>query len=89
MCLEVCGSWWLPPDGDQLVLALDWGSEPWEGRSPRGLTKGFIPLFLRQAPPKKRERRRECPEQLALFEGGKGRRGFSPAAPLLLEPGGA
>jgi len=23
----------------QLVLELDWGSEPWEGRTPRSLTK--------------------------------------------------
>ncbi len=25
----------------QLFLALDWGPEPWHGRSPRSLTKGF------------------------------------------------
>ena len=24
---------------EQLELDLDWGSEPWEGRAPRGLTK--------------------------------------------------
>ncbi len=28
----------LPPE--QLSLALDWGREPWEGVSPRYLTKG-------------------------------------------------
>ena len=24
----------------QLALALDWGREPWDGRSPRSLTRG-------------------------------------------------
>ncbi len=36
-------------DGDQLVLPLFEGV-PWDGRSPRVLTKGFIPLFLRRKP---------------------------------------
>ena len=26
--------------GEQLELALDWGREPWGGRSPRALTRG-------------------------------------------------
>jgi len=26
--------------GEQLELALEWGKEPWEGRSPRSLTRG-------------------------------------------------
>ena len=25
--------------GEQLLLALDWGKEPWQGRTPRSLTK--------------------------------------------------
>jgi len=25
--------------GEQLTLALDWGKEPWQGRTPRSLTK--------------------------------------------------
>jgi len=28
----------LPPDSEQLQLALDWGREPWNGWSPRMLT---------------------------------------------------
>ena len=28
-----------PRVGEQLVLALDWGQEPWAGCSPRSLTK--------------------------------------------------
>ena len=37
-------------NSDQLELAL-FEELPWQGRSPRVLTKGFIPLFLRQKPP--------------------------------------
>ncbi len=40
-----------PHDGDQLRFSLDWGKEPWEGRSPRSLTKVAILLFLRPEPP--------------------------------------
>jgi len=39
-----------PRDGDQLRLAL-FVDVAWDGRSPRVLTKGFIPLFLRRKPP--------------------------------------
>jgi len=35
--------------GDQLELDL-FPREPWGGRSPRALTKAFIPLFLRREP---------------------------------------
>ncbi len=35
----------LPPDGDQLVLDLFRG-EPWNGRSPRGLTRGHKPVIF-------------------------------------------
>ena len=38
-------------DGDQLLLELDWGREPWQGRSPRLLTKAGLALFSRQKPP--------------------------------------
>jgi len=27
--------------GEQLELALNWGREPWGGRSPRSLTRGY------------------------------------------------
>ena len=27
---------------EQLSLELDWGREPWAGRSPRTLTRGFL-----------------------------------------------
>jgi len=37
-------------DGDQLRLDL-FLEEPWDGQSPRFLTRCFIPLFLRQKPP--------------------------------------
>ncbi len=40
----------LPRDGDQLRLDL-FAGVPWDGQSPRALTRGFIPLFLRQKPP--------------------------------------
>ena len=36
-------------NSEQLELELFRGL-PWDGRSPRVLTKGFIPLFLRQKP---------------------------------------
>ena len=79
-----------PHVGDQLELALDDQRVriPWEGRSPRGLTRGFGALFLRQAPPKKRERSRDCPGQIDLFEDRKRLPGRSRGAPLLFEPEG-
>ncbi len=40
----------LPRDGDQLRLRL-FESVPWDGRDPRGLTRGRNVLFLRQEPP--------------------------------------
>ncbi len=37
----------------QLELPFsEWRREPWAGKSPRTLTKGFIPLFLRREPQK-------------------------------------
>ncbi len=35
-------------DPRQLVLALDWGREPWQGRTPRSLTGAGIRLFSRR-----------------------------------------
>ena len=40
----------VPRDGDQLRLDLFQG-EPWDGRSPRYLTRARNALFLRQKPP--------------------------------------
>ncbi len=51
-------------DGDQLRLDL-FRSVPWDGLSPRGLTRGSLGLFSRQKPP-----RHEVffdPEQLELW----------------------
>ncbi len=75
-----------PHDGDQLRLELDWGSEPWEGRSPRALTKVALSLFLRQKPP--RHEVYVDPEQLEFWpvdeatqkEGPRA----TPGAPLLV-----
>ncbi len=82
-----------PRDGDQLRLDLFRGV-PWDGQSPRVLTRGFIPLFLRQKPPS-----HEVffnPEQLELWPieappREKSPRGSTPGASLLLKPfkGGA
>jgi len=40
----------LSVNSDQLRLRL-FDDLPWDGVSPRFLTRGFIPLFLRQKPP--------------------------------------
>ncbi len=40
----------LTRDGEQLEFRL-FDSEPWDGRSPRALTKARKALFLRQKPP--------------------------------------
>ncbi len=77
-----------PRDGDQLRLDL-FVDEPWDGQCPRGLTRGFIPLFLRQKPPS-----HEVffdPEQLELWpieepHRKKSPRRAAPGASLLLEP---
>ncbi len=39
-----------PRDGEQLRLDL-FAGEPWDGRTPRGLTRVQILLFSRQEPP--------------------------------------
>ena len=40
-----------PADGDQFVLELGVVSLPWDGKSPRSLTRVQSSLFLRQEPP--------------------------------------
>ena len=77
-----------PPDQRQLELDLFPG-EPWGGRSPRVLTKGYSPLFLRQKPPKAM-RLVEVGDQLELWpvEGpgrNKSPHRLSVGAPSLLE----
>ncbi len=66
----------------QLELEL-WQGEPWEGRSPRVLTKGFIPLFLRRKP-QKDERFFVDPCQMDLFHAAKTGPPPSVGAPLLI-----
>ncbi len=39
-------------DGEQLQFGLDWQLEPWEGWSPRALTRASKLLFLRPEPPR-------------------------------------
>ncbi len=55
----------LPRDGDQLRLDL-FADVPWDGQSPRALTRRFIPLFLRQKPSGS-TRFYADPEQLELW----------------------
>ena len=76
-------------DGDQLVLGL-WVGEPWQGSSPRTLTRAAQLLFSKRKLPEA-TRYWEDPEQLEFwpadglhFEKGPGR--DSSGAPLLLEP---
>jgi len=66
----------------QLELPL-FAGEPWAGRSPRVLTKGYIPLFLRRKP-QKDERFFVDPEQLDLFRAAKRGPRRSAGAPLLI-----
>ncbi len=75
-------------DGEQLSLDLHdkRATIPWEGRSPRGLTKAANALFLNREGQKKRERSREepiCPECGQSVKGGAPYRG----APLLIPIG--
>ena len=62
-------------DPQQLVLALDWGREPWGGVSPRHLTRGScgVDNFLVRCP--SREAIEDCafrdPAQFTLFLQGK------------------
>ena len=70
----------------QLDLFEDVESLPWNGRSPRSLTRGSSALFLRREP-QKDERFFVDPEQYDLWATGKkARRESSRRAPLLIEP---
>ena len=68
----------------QLNLFEDWVPLPWDGRSPRSLTRGAKALFLRRKP-QKADRFFVDPDQLEVF----GRRKKAPwgyqGAPLLKE----
>jgi len=59
--------------GDQLALALDWGSEPWSGYSPRYLTKGSCVVDKSEVgcPSREAQRIGTDPAQLTLFLEGK------------------
>jgi len=65
----------LPPK--QLVFELDWGKEPWEGRSPRSLTRGscVVDNFSVLCPSREAHiasgRQVPDPHQLTLFLEGK------------------
>ncbi len=39
-------------DAGQLRLPLAWSKEPWDGISPRALTRGFSVLYSRPEPPR-------------------------------------
>ncbi len=57
----------------QLDLALDWGREPWGGRSPRSLTKGSCVVDNSEVGCPSREAQRIGPDpaQFTLFLKGK------------------
>ncbi len=57
---------------------------PWQGQSPRVLTKGFVPLFLRREP-QKDERFFVDPDQLDLWPTAKRAPWKYQGAPLLQE----
>ncbi len=73
----------LPMNSTQLCLRLDWGCEPWEGCSPRGLTRGSKALFLRRKP-QKTPAIFVDPNQYDLFRSVKRVRRYG-GAPLLAE----
>ncbi len=69
----------------QLDLFIDVAALPWEGRLPRGLTRGAIALFSRREP-QKDERFVLDPDQVDMFRRRlKKAPGKSPGAPLLFE----
>ncbi len=74
---------------DQRQLELDLFPEvPWNGHSPRALTRRHIPLFLRQKPPSHEvffdpEQLELWPESLATQREGPPR--ISEGAPLLVD----
>jgi len=74
-------------NSSQLSLRLDWGSVPWEGQSPRALTRAAIALFSRREP-QKDDRFFVDPDQLDFFRlvSEKAPREVSRGAPLLVEP---
>jgi len=67
----------------QLSLRLEWGREPWEGRSPRGLTRASKALFLRREP-QKDDRFFVDPDQYDLFRAAIPGRPQYGGAPSLL-----
>jgi len=79
----------VPRDGEQLKLGLFRGV-PWDGQTPRSLTRVGSGLFLRRKPPKA-VRSVEDLEQLEFWPvDGPSRKkspGLRPGASLLLEPG--
>ncbi len=71
------------------MLGLVWSREPWDGRSPRSLTKARLG-FIFKAEPQKHERFFVDPDQLDLFRETKPRRPLYGGAPSLLPlPGGS
>ncbi len=81
----VCGREHLLPDGEQLELALEDRrvKVPWEGRSPRGLTRVALGFIFDPRGKKKHKRNRD-PSQMEMFGGpSKGPPRYG-GAPLLL-----
>jgi len=75
-------------EGEQLQLSLGLRKEPWDGRSPRALTKVGLGLFLRPEPPSHGVK--EWDDQLLFWPverhtPKKAPGASTPGAPLLLE----
>jgi len=58
--------------GDQLEFDLDWGKEPWQGRSPRSLSKGacVVDNSVVGCPSREAQRFGPFPAQFTLFVSG-------------------
>jgi len=67
----------------QLELALDWGDTPWDGVSPRALTRAAKALFFRREP-QKDDSFFVDPDQSDLFPAAIKRPPASQGAPSLL-----
>ncbi len=55
--------------GEQLSLPLDWGKEPWGGRSPRALTRGSCVVDKSEVgcPSREAQRFGTDPAQFTMF----------------------
>ena len=75
-------------EGEQLTLfRCMFKGEPWEGRSPRALTRGYKALFLRREPQKSMSDL-VSDDQLELWPAAKKAPWVYQGAPLLVSPQG-